>query len=91
MLTASLGVLLNYAERSEGITEGLKYLSREVDEVIIRSAEEAFSRSSRRLSSSTSFNPLLNTFYSFYLRKRFYSRRRFSFNCLVRASSLAAS
>ena len=91
MLITSLGILPNHVERLEESIEGLRYSFKEVDEVIVRSTKEAFLRSSRRLSSSTLFKPLLNIFYSFYLRKRFYSRRRFSFNYLIRVSSLAAS
>ena len=91
MLVTSLRVLPNHAERSEGSAEGLKYSSKKVDEDTIRLTEEAFLRSFRRSSSSILSNPLLNIFYSFRLRKRFYSRRRFSFNYLVRASLLAAS
>ena len=91
MLVASLGVLLNYVKKSEESVKRLKYSSKGVYEVVVRLAKEAFLRAFRRSSSSISFSPLLNIFYSFLIRKRFYSRRRFSFDYLIRVSLLVAS
>ena len=88
---ASPGVLDHQAERSGGSSEGSKNSFKEVDEAAIRSTDKAFFRSSRRSSSSTSSRPLSNIFCSFSLRNFFYWRRRFSLDCWVRASSLAAS
>ena len=79
------------------LTEGSQpIVSRERDRLVEALARTSlvpcsFSSLSRRSSSSTLSNPLLNIFCSCCLRNFFYYLNRLSFNCFSRARLLAAS